>query len=617
MVEDLVQGSYNQIVAQLGSLNTLTNSLLSRFEGYANDLADLPLPALTPPPVYADPGAGSDVTPTFGSPPAEPSTPNISDFDVTEPNERDIDSAIAGIDPTMPDFDPSIASISFPTTIPSVGSYPVPDKPAVSDITLPSEPSFAEPGLDALHAITLPAFTPIILPTFDTAAPTLDASAPSSVLAWSEPEYSSEELDLVKAKIVEMMNGKSGLPADVEQALFDRARGREDTLAVKAVNEAFETFASRGYSMPPGMLAAQVNATVEDSQLKGQSLSRDVYIKAQETLIQQLNQAVQQCVAIENMQINLFNNVAQRRLEIEKARIDQAIAIYNAEVQAFNIRSQAYGVQATVFKVKVDAEISKLEAYKAQIESQKAIGQLNQQLVEVYKARLQALATSADVYKTRVQAATAKIDADKLKIDMFKSEIDAYIAQLQGDKTRVDAYRSQVEAEAAKVGVINAEANVYMAKLRAKETFASVSLRKVDALINAAQNDTTRFAALIEAEKAKVTSTSSIFATKSDNYRAQLQKFVAEAQTGTAYAELNVKRVEGAIRNSVALYQAEIAKYAAEAERVIKLGNLNAESLRMMAQYSAQLAAGAMSAVHLAMSFSGSAGVGINYNIQQ
>jgi hypothetical protein len=44
--------------------------------------------------------------------------------------------------------------------------------------------------------------------------------------------------------------GGTGLPAAVEQALFDRARSREESQTTKAVQEAFDTFATRGFNTP-------------------------------------------------------------------------------------------------------------------------------------------------------------------------------------------------------------------------------------------------------------------------------------------------------------------------------------------------------------------------------
>ena len=50
----------------------------------------------------------------------------------------------------------------------------------------------------------------------------------------------------------------------------------EDTLALKATQEAFETYAAKGFFMPPGMLVKQVNAIQEDNRLKTSSMSREI-----------------------------------------------------------------------------------------------------------------------------------------------------------------------------------------------------------------------------------------------------------------------------------------------------------------------------------------------------
>jgi hypothetical protein len=76
---------------------------------------------------------------------------------------------------------------------------------------------------------------------------------------------------------------------------------------------------------------------------------------------------------------------------------------------------------------------------------------------------------------------------------------------------------------------------------------------------------------------------------------------------GVSIKELDIKNTEATLRANIARYEAEYKKFDGEATRQIKLSELNIGSLRSLAQYSATLASGAMSAVNLGLQAQGQA----------
>src|SRR5690606_39382522 len=104
-------------------------------------------------------------------------------------------------------------------------------------------------------------------------------------LAYTENEYSSELLDEMRAQIRSMLQGNYGLPLAIEQALFDRARAREDRLSRKQVMEVAEDMGARNLVEPNGILAQRLREVRAENREKGHALNRDLAIeRAKEAL---------------------------------------------------------------------------------------------------------------------------------------------------------------------------------------------------------------------------------------------------------------------------------------------------------------------------------------------
>ncbi|MBJ7435282.1 MAG: hypothetical protein JHC54_05820, partial [Acinetobacter sp.] len=80
-------------------------------------------------------------------------------------------------------------------------------------------------------------------------------------------------LDELSSYISVGMKGGTGLPAPIEEALFNRARARDSREVSRAVNEVIGDWSSRNFTMPPGMLVKQIAAIREDGQLKAAELN--------------------------------------------------------------------------------------------------------------------------------------------------------------------------------------------------------------------------------------------------------------------------------------------------------------------------------------------------------
>jgi hypothetical protein len=615
--EFFIDKVYDGVVDELERLNTDTDEYKALFESVLGSLAAAPLPVLPPISSFSDPAALPASALLNVTKPTGPAIDLVGMNMPADPATLDLAADIAALITSVPEFNPSVLGLNLPNAPAPIDTSGLPLRPDVDGaITLPVAPDLSLPSMGALTPIVIPEFVFPTLPTFTETMPVLTAQAPDTNVAWAEPAYDSEQFNEIWLRVKEMMAGSRGLPPAVEAALFERTRGRDATAASTAVKEAYEAFAGRGYSMPPGMLVKQVNAVIEDSQLKANATNREIYIKSHELLISQLNVAIERGLALEQINFQAFTNVMTRLLDITKFRVESAISVFNAEVQAFNIRTQAYNVAAQVFKILIDAALTKLEEFRARIEAQKAIGQLNQQVVDIYTAQLGAVETKVKAYVATMEGAKVQTEIVKAQIDAYRGDIQAYAARLDADKTRFEAYETQVKGESAKAGILEAEARAYASRVQALDVAGTLSMKKIDAKIEKAKLDTQQFAVKVTAERDRITAQAEQFRALVSKYAADVQSYGTELQNNVATRELDVKRLEASLRNAIARYEVELKKYDGETSRIIELARLNLESLRTMAQYAAQLAAGAMSARNISMGVSGQ-GQGsdsLNYN---
>lgn len=524
----------------------------------------------------------------------------------------DLDSILADLDVSLdaaPDFTPSVISVDLPQRPGAIDLTGMPDRPDVGDVDIPDAPILELPGVGTLQDISIPDFVYPELPTFSALSPDFDGAPPSTVLQWSEPAYSSDSLPVVKARVIAMLGGGTGLPPAVEQALFDRARMREDQGAQKAVDDAFQDFASRGFMTPPGMLAKRIDAVREQNQMKVSELAREILIKSAEWEIENLRQAVSQGIALEGMLIEQFNQSANRAFEVAKTRLESDIAVFNSSVALFNARQSAYQVEADVYKTKLQGALSKLEVYKAQIDAEHAKGELNQQTVQIYTAQLQALSTQTDIYRAKMDGARVRSEVEKSKIEAYSVDVRAYAERLQAQKTEFDAYEAAVRAEQAKIGILEAESRAFAATVQAYESKNNVKIQGVKAKVDVSTAKIQQYSSLLDAEKARVQAELANVQALTSAYQADVGRYAAEINAATSKLDLQARTGEARLRNNLAYYEIELKKYDAALQRAVQKVQLQAEAIKATGQVAAQLAAGAMSATNVSASMSGSAGI--------
>lgn len=505
----------------------------------------------------------------------------------------------------MPDA-PAPVTIDVPLP-PALNMPSAPVEPMINtSIVMPDKPVLTLPELEALNEMTLPVFIAPTLPTFDGEMPTADFVAPNPTINWVEPEYATERLDEIQAQVSAWLKGGTGLPKPVEEALFNRARERNSAEVKRAVEEAFDTWASRNFTMPPGMLVKQVNVAQEAGAAKTAELNRDILVEAAKWEIENLRNAVQQGIALEGLTMNLHENIAKRTFEAAKFATEAQINLYNAFIGMFNAKVNAFQAHATVFKARIEAAMTEVQVFKTQVEAMVAAGQLNQQKVEVFKAKVQALLGSADLYKAEVEGTKAQADIIKSQFDAYGSQIRAFAEQVGAEKVKFDAYDSQVKAEASKASIYESQVRAFAAGIQAQVASAEVSSKNAIVKIEALRAGATKLTAEAQAFSANASAQAASAQASAAAYSARMSAETARSQAAIASAESQWRTTELATRTNIAFSEMAVKQFESAQTIAIQKASVAVEAAKGMAQAAAQATAGAMAAINVSASIGAS-----------
>lgn len=590
------------VETQIEVMNQRANSSIAVANATIAALATLPIPGDTAPP-EPRPGIVSapNVSAEFGE---------LSQFGeinpIDDPTFEDFSQLVdATLDDAIPTFvQPlQINPVARPAPIDTSGK---PTRPTIVQPTMPAEPDLPEPVVPTLLDISIPIRPTIIMPTFSATVPTFDDVPPSTPLDWDEPTYVPLVQNELAATIKLMLEGGYAMPDVVERAIFDKSAEREDVNARQAIDAAFSDFADRGFSMPPGMLAEQVNAAREKALLAKNTHSRDVHTKAAEWANANLREALAQGIALEGVVTQRFMEEARRIFEAAKFRVEVEVTRFNAKVSAHNAKISSINAFIAVFEVQVKAELSKLEQMKLEIEAEALKGQINEQNIRIYVQRGEALKLRVDMFRARIDGVKAQTDIERQKLEGYRADIDAYVAGLDAEKKRFDAYEAELRAEGSKAQIIDSMARAFAATVDGITSKGNLKIAVVNAKLRAIEVGATKYTALLQAERERVNAELAALQGNAAAFAALVDKFRADVQLATSAADVEIRAEEANVRNSLAYFDIRAKQFDNAMVRLLENVRLRKESIQAAGTMASQLAAGAMSAMHVQASLSGS-----------
>lgn len=600
-----MQTAVNVVTERMGVLQNTAEQYSTQLQAALSAMAnirmnDVSQPTIMQPPATPVPTIKVGQQPTY-SPgvlvtPAEPQVPTITDL-LAQLDVGDMDA--------LPDA-PTMPALNLPNA-PGMAAIAVPVRPDIDNsVDFPTAPDASIPEMEALERITLPEFEFPQLPDFDGNPPTANFAVPNVFINWSEPEYESELLPELEAKVRTMMAGGTGLPAAVEDALFGRARERDSAETQRAVQEAADTWAARNFSMPPGMLVKQVSVAREQGRLRAAELNRDIMVEAAKWEIESIRFAVTQGMALEQLTVSIYDNACKRLFEVARFQAEAQISVFNAQIGLFNAQNSAFQTLAQVYRTRLDGALAKLQAYKTAIDGQVALGQINQQRVEVFKAKIGAVQASIEVFSSLMRGAQVRADVIKNQYDAYRADVQAYAEQVGAEKAKFDAYDSQVKGELGKASVFETQSRAYASTIQGLASKSDIKVKGAQLRMEAARVHIQKYMADGDMFKAKLQAALNAVQFDTQAFQAQVEGWKAGAQAQISETEMQSRFADMNTRTAIAFSEMQMSQYTANINKAHQQAQIALEAAKAMGQYAAQLAAGAMSAMHVSANVSGS-----------
>lgn len=480
-----------------------------------------------------------------------------------------------------------------------------PTVPAVATVTVPDAPTLTTVALPSLLTLTTPTFAGVdlhvaFLTNLET-VPTLSLVAPTPFSYALGADYASTLLTTVKAKLLERLTGGSGIDTAVEQAIWDRARTRETQIG--AANEADVARQSEalGWHLPAGVTAAQLRAAQQDTFDKLSTLSRDVAIKQADLEQANMKDTIASVMALESKLLDRALELEKLSFEASKMVAENALAIYNAQVDEFKALISAYQVYAAAYRAIIDGELAKVEVYKAQLQGEETKATVNRSLVEQYKAQIEAGLAQVKIFEAQVSGAQARMQLEESKLRAVGAEIQAYVAGINGETARLEAWKVGVQGELGKVEVFRAKAQAFSAKAGAQADEARAQVSYYQALVGAKSAEWDGWRARVQGETARFQALGIKSNAVLDGYRAEMNGVLATVEQDTKRWSVQIAQYE-----ALQTYTIQAQKMNTEVIQANKQATLDAA--KAGAQVYAQLTSSAYGLIHASAGVSASAG---------
>jgi len=504
----------------------------------------------------------------------------------------------------IPEYVPVITGITIPD-VPQSSSVAMPVVPTViTEFDIPAAPTSDYGTVPSLSDFVLPVYIPPVLPVFSDAAPTFDEVPPDPAIQWLEPVYSSIIKDQVEDVLGTMLAGGTGLPPEVERAIWERGREREDTAAEQQVQASIAQWTTRGFSHPPGQLNGQIIVLRDMAGRKVNELSREVMLKQAELEQTNRNFAVTHGIDYERVFTAVFMQTVDRRFQIAKFSVETQIQVYNILVTAFNVEQQVFAQKITLYRAQLEAAFADIKVFEAQVGAVKAGAEMNISLVQAFSEKVKAYGTEVEAYNSLVKAQIAKSDLQKNKVELYKAQVEGVVAELQAQREVFLAYDVKIRGETAKVQLEEANTKAYTAKVQAIGEKANILIKEADLQLGA---DKLRLDWNI-ANMQRITTINgqqlAIIQGRLANYQGINSKAIAkyDADLKGKQASLQAQIELGKLQ--ISRFQTLTDQWRSRVQEIIQMAEINANSLRAAGQIAGTLAAGAMAATHVSAGLS-------------
>lgn len=563
--------------------------------------------------------------------------PTLSPVNLELPVEPDTAPEFLPISPIDPGQLPTLTATSPTVTLPTLpnqaAEFTVTPPSITTDFTFPDLPAelvnpvITAPNLPDRIEPTAPA---IALPSFDAVAPTGDMTPPADLAGQMVAAYNDvrpamvatlgshmdawltrhnprffTQMERIEEQLERYLAGGTGLSADVEDAIYERAKDKDIAEARRTTRQAYANAAARGFTIPDG---ATLSQDARARQAAADNLARsanEIAIKQAEmeqtnlqfamTLSTNLRQAALSASLTYHSSLININGQA---LDYARSVVANIVEVYNLTVRAFSARLDAYRAEASVYDTRLKAALSALDVYRTEIAALQALTDVDRAKVDVYRAQLGALETRAQIYRTQVQTIVEQASLEKMKIDLFRTRVDAYVATVQGKRAEYDAYNAAINGQEALVRIYGTQVDAWKAEIDGFR--ANIEAQSATIRAQAQTNDAlaTRYRAELDAYSTVVDARGKKANLELDVQRAELNTFEAQTRATTETVRLQATVYESNARIILQNTQLEVETLIKNAMMVTERAKTTADLGAALAQVYQGMAASALSGMN-------------------
>lgn len=607
------QGAYASAVSTANTAVQSANNMIQAITTAAKAVSEIP-----------DARAHYSFAPTPLEPLVIPTIPDTPDTAVALMEYPDVSSVQA---PSISVGSVPQLSVSIPESVagspPPGASYDAPEMPSLPSYTAPSLPNVETVDVP-VSSIVIPDVPEIPEVLFDDPFPentqlmadlNLDLSGVTPV-SHDLSGFDLSRLVPIQASLAtlveDLMNGSRTtvlkVMPGVNDAVLQRAKGREAGNDLREQEAALSSFARRGFSRPPGALAAALSRLQQAVEMRNSTLIQGLAIEELKEEREDFRWAFETLA-------KATNDLFKFQVDMVDAFVKVPLLVFDAQTKYWEWQKNNYLLQVEAHKEKrndaleiLKLNLATLERTKVQLDAAKTAGVLYATDVDLYAQQVAATRVDIERYAAQVNGAKAEVEAGANIVQAYRAQVEAAIGEVQAAKVEAEIYATMVDADKSNAAIYEAQVRAYAAEV---EGYSA----GINAKIAVADGKTKLEGLKIEAYKAKIDAIGaqnrlelervqaliSVFSGQARMFEAQVNAEAARASVDAKSIELDAKLAE--VDSNFTLQEAQI-----NITKAINTAKLAMDSAIAAANVAAQVASSSMASVNASVSASGSAG---------
>jgi hypothetical protein len=488
---------------------------------------------------------------------------------------------------------------------PIIGDVERPTTPLINRVPTPEEPSYTLPIEPVITDLVVPTPPLLVIPEFEATLEIIEENLclPTG-FNWESSPYNSEIWETFLQKVLKGLNeGGTGLAPEVEQAIYNRAIYRQQIENDRAVHNAENYFAAKGFTLPPGAVASRVQEISIEILRANTDLNEKIAIGQAELAQKNEHFYVEMARQAEVILREFFSTQENRMLEAAKTTVLMSIEVFKAYISKQSLQIEVYRSHLLAYTESIKATLARVDIYKAEIEAVIAASNLQRTRVELYSAQVGALEVLGKFYNTRLQSVELAQKVENTKIDIFKIEIEAYSAQLAAEKNKVDIFSALNEAERTKAVTFGEKVKARISELEAKKIQFELQVQQLNAVVQSNSAELERYNSELSAYSIQVDSKAKEVGAYVEAYKAEISAYIAENSSYDSYYSAKIKEADLTIQEAKLNLDLQIANISAKNDSFLAIKKLQLGATEGVMNVSSQLTASALSAVNASASF--------------